>query len=144
MQKQDFWQNMKEWFNFINPLREKIEYVISNKKMRLLICGCAAGLVLLFLLLVISLGMNHNQDERSRDSEILNSQLLAPHAIKPEDLFLPAEPDFIPEVILDREPRNLWTEEDAKQFWSDPLNGKTDVWKNRIFDAVDDIMENIP
>jgi hypothetical protein len=134
---------MKEWFRFIDPLREKIESLVSDKKILMLICGCAVGFILLLLLLVISLGMNHNQDEQSQVSADLN-QLLAPQAIKPEELFLPAEPDFLPEVMLDREPRNSWTETDAEQFWIDPLNENADAWKNRIFKAVDDILENIP
>jgi hypothetical protein len=134
---------MKDWNQLTIPFQEKIQSLASNKKNLMLICGCAAGILLLLLLLVISLGMNHNRDEMKNVSEKVN-QLLAPQAIKPEELFLPDEPDFIPEVMLNREPRDVWTNEDAEQFWVDPLQENSDVWKNRIIKAVDDIMENIP
>lgn len=133
---------MKEWFRFIDPLREKIESLISDRRNLLLICGCAVGCILLLLILVILLGTNHNQEERSQDSQ--KSPLFTFQTIKPEEFFLPSEPDFLPEVILDRKPKTLWTDEDAKQFWHDPLNGNAEVWKNRIIRAVDELLENIP
>jgi hypothetical protein len=134
---------MKNWNHFIIPLWNKITSLASNKKLLLIICGCIAGLLLLVSLLAIFLHMNHNQEERLRASQALH-QILAPKTIKEEELFLPEEPDFLPKVILDREPRDTWTDEDAEQFWADPLQENDDEWKNRIFKAVDDIMETIP
>jgi hypothetical protein len=134
---------MKNLSSFLVPLREKIQSIVSNRKILLLICGSAAGFLLLMLLLVISLQMNHTQDEREGASQEPN-RLLAPEAIKAEEMFLPSEPDFIPEVMLDREPRSSWTNEDAEQYWVDPLDGNSDAWKNRVFKAVDEMMENIP
>jgi hypothetical protein len=128
---------------FIIPLQEKIQLLASNKKILIIIGGCLAGFLLLMLLLVISLRMNHNRNEMQQDSQELH-QVFISQEIKAEELFLPSEPDFIPEAILDREPNSSWTDEDAELFWSDPLDGNADVWKNRIFKAVDDIMENIP
>jgi hypothetical protein len=143
MQKLDFRKAMKEWYQFILPLWEKIQSLISNKKILILIIGCAAGIVLLISLLVISVRMNHNRNETQRILQEEN-QIFEPKAIKQADLFLPEEPDFIPEIILDREPRSVWTDEDAALFWNDPLNENSDAWKNRIFKAVDDMMETIP
>ncbi len=134
---------MKKWYDFILPLWEKIKPLASNKKLLVLIGGCTLGFILLISLLVISFRMNHNRKEMQKASQELN-RLFAPLAIKPEELFIPKEPDFIPEVILDREPRAVWTDEDAEQFWKDPLDGNADVWKERIFTAVDDLLENIP
>jgi hypothetical protein len=134
---------MKNWNRYIIPLQEKIQSLLSNKKNLLIIGGCMILLLLLLSLLVISIRMNHNQGEMQQASQE-SSQLFAPQAIKTEELFLPREPEFIPEVILDREPRDMWTEEDAEEFWNDPLKENTDLWKNRIIESVDDILENIP
>jgi hypothetical protein len=134
---------MKNLNRFIIPLWEKIQSLTSNKKILMLIAGCSAGFLLLVLLLVISIRMNHNRDEIQSTSPGEN-QLFAAPLIEPEELFLPTEPDLIPNVILDREPKASWTEEDAEQFWNDPLNEDSDVWRNRIFNAVDDMMENVP
>jgi hypothetical protein len=134
---------MKDWNQFIDPLQEKIQALASNKKMLIIIAGGAAVFIILLLLLAISFGMNHNQNEMETDSQDIN-QIFAPQAISPGELFLPDEPDFIPEVMLDREPRTSWTDEDAEQFWKDPLDGNTEAWKNRIHEAVDNLMENIP
>jgi hypothetical protein len=134
---------MIDWNRYIVLLREHIQSMFSNKKKLMVICGSAIVFLLLLLLLVISIRMNHNQDEMQKTFQGEN-RLLAPEAIKQEELFLPSEPDFLPDVILDREPRSFWTDEDADQFWNDPLDGNTEVWKNRIIESVDELLENIP
>jgi hypothetical protein len=128
---------------FIHPLWEKMQSFISNKKVLILIGGSAAGLLLLILLLVISLRMKDNQDEAVQRSHEENP-VFTLRAIKQDELFLPREPDFLPDVMLDRDPKTFWTDEDAEQYWKDALNDNPELWKNRIFNAVDDIMENIP
>lgn len=134
---------MKNWNHLLIPLREKLQALASDRKSLLLIGGCTAGILLLVLLLVMLIRINHNQDEMRRTSRGEN-RLLMPQAITQEEIFPPHEPDFLPEVLLDREPRSSWTDEDAEQFWNDPLNENPDVWKNRIIEAVDDLLENIP
>ncbi len=127
--------------NFLTS--EKIQSLLSNKKLLLIIGASLGALALLMLLLVMSIRINHNRNEMQSASQKSN-RMIVPHAVKPEEMFLPREPQIIPEVILDREPKSSWTDEDAEQFWNDPLDGNSDVWKNRIFEAVDDMLENVP
>jgi hypothetical protein len=59
-----------------------------------------------------------------------------------EDLFYPAEPDFLPEFLLGREPRRFWSLEDINQYWKVP--GSPDWWRDEIKSAVDELLEGIP
>jgi hypothetical protein len=68
----------------------------------------------------------------------------APLAIAAEDVFLPEEPDFTPDVILEREPRSVWTGEDVRPFWKAPLDYGSGVWKEGIGTAVDKLLERVP
>jgi hypothetical protein len=67
-------------------------------------------------------------------------------ALRPEitDFFLPEEPDAVPPVILEREPRRFWTEEDAAPFWTDPLERGEEPWRERVEAAVDRLFEGVP
>jgi malate synthase len=64
--------------------------------------------------------------------------------IPPDEIFLPDEPDFVPGVLLERERRVVWTEEDAAPFWQDPLIDGEQQWRDRIEKTIDEIMENVP
>jgi hypothetical protein len=44
----------------------------------------------------------------------------APLPVREEALFLPAEPDIVPKIILSRQPRSAWSQADAAPFWTDP------------------------
>jgi hypothetical protein len=60
-----------------------------------------------------------------------------------EDIFLPDEPDFLPPVLLEREPRK-WNAEDARPFWTNPLGNDPAQWRNNIERTVDGRMERVP
>jgi hypothetical protein len=64
--------------------------------------------------------------------------------ILPDELFLPTEPDFVPGVLLEREQRAMWTTSDAAPLWQDPLRDGEEPWRNRIEQAIDEIMESVP
>jgi len=64
--------------------------------------------------------------------------------IPPDDLFLPDEPDFVPEILLEREQRVSWTADDAAPLWQDPLRNGEEPWRDRIERTVDEIMESVP
>ena len=64
--------------------------------------------------------------------------------IPPDELFLPFEPDFVPGVMLGRERRSEWTEEDAASLWQNPLKNGEQEWRNLIEETVDKIMESVP
>ena len=65
-------------------------------------------------------------------------------AIAPEEIFLPEEPDFVPGVILEREPRKVWTSEDAALYWQDPLKSGEGPWRDRLDTMVTEFLENVP
>jgi hypothetical protein len=64
--------------------------------------------------------------------------------IPSDELFLPDEPDFIPGVLLERERRPAWTEDDAAPYWRDPLENGERSWRDQIEKTVDEIMESVP
>jgi hypothetical protein len=65
-------------------------------------------------------------------------------AVPPEDIFLPDEPDFIPGVLLGREKRTSWTDQDAVIFWQDPLKEGEERWREKIETAIDEFLERVP
>jgi hypothetical protein len=65
-------------------------------------------------------------------------------AIPPEDFFLPEEPDSLPEFIPERPPREVWTADDARLYWTDPLAGNETLWRDRYNALLDDLMEGVP
>ncbi|MDR1143461.1 MAG: hypothetical protein LBK77_04470 [Spirochaetaceae bacterium] len=103
----------------------------------------AAGLLVIILLLLI-LAVVTSRKARDAGNTEASAGLPESRAFLPEDFFLPYEPDFVPDVLLEREPRNGWTEEDARPFWTDPLNGNEEAWRERIESGVDAILERVP
>jgi len=65
-------------------------------------------------------------------------------AIPADELFLPEEPDFLPGVILERERKTSWTEQDAGVYWLDPLKSGEEQWREKIVTAVDEFLERVP
>jgi len=61
-----------------------------------------------------------------------------------EDIFLPDEPDFLPAVLLEREQRTSWTEQDASEYWQDPLRFGEEQWRIMIEAVIDDLLERVP
>ena len=59
------------------------------------------------------------------------------------ELFLPDEPDFIPSVLLERERRTIWTEDDAAEHWQNPLIYGDEQWRERIETAIDALLERV-
>jgi hypothetical protein len=96
-----------------------------------------AALVLLILGLAIPAVMNNNAGGKDVPEA-------ARPAIPPGELFLPEEPDFVPQVLLEREPRESWSAEDAAPFWHDPLKMGEEPWRRRIEEAIDELLEEVP
>jgi hypothetical protein len=95
------------------------------------------GLVVLFLILVITLAALDLRKEE--DAPVSN---VTGPAIPAEELFIPAEPDFVPEFLPAREPRSSWSVEDIRPYWKNPEN--TELWRGEIKSAVDKLMEAVP
>jgi hypothetical protein len=120
---------------------ELVQELLKTRR-GLIIAGLGVLVLLLLCLIAIFSAMNHNRGIRPDNSREL-SDVLGPQVIPPEDLFLPGEPDFLPEVLLEREPAPL-TAEDARSFWTDPLEKGDELWRERIKTVIDDLLEPVP
>ena len=110
---------------------------VPEEKRRPLLIGLG-GLVGLFLILVIA-ALALNSGKKQRNSPAATA---AGFTIPQEELFIPEEPDFIPEFLFVREPRRYWTLEDIRPFWRAPQDQER--WKEEIRSAVDQLMEGVP
>jgi len=110
-----------------------IQFTGEKKRLMFFAVG---GLAALLLVLVIAAAALSSQGPRERAPE------LSIHAIPPEELFIPAEPDFVPDFLLEREPRHFWSIEDIRPYWRTPAN--PDFWQEVVRSAVDELMENVP
>lgn len=96
-----------------------------------------AGALLFFLVIIIALSANSGRPERAAAQEMA----IGP-SIPIEELFLPAEPDFLPQFLLEREPRQFWSLDDIRPFWRNP--GSPELWRREIHSQVDRLMEGVP
>ncbi|MDR2481390.1 MAG: hypothetical protein LBD07_03740 [Spirochaetaceae bacterium] len=64
--------------------------------------------------------------------------------ISGEDIFLPNEPDFLPEVLFEQEQKKQWTQDDAEQYWTDPREFGGELLQEKMSGIIDKIMERIP
>jgi len=96
------------------------------------------GFALLFLILIISaLVLNFG---RPKDSSV--QSLASGPPISTDELFIPAEPDFLPKFLPEREPRRFWSLDDIRPYWKTP--GDSEQWRGEIREAVDKLMEGVP
>ena len=111
----------------------------SSQKQRFIITCTIVFAAVLSISVLISM-------RRSDSAEIpAGPQRLSINSPVPaEDLYLPDEPDFIPGVILDREQRSHWTEQDVSEFWQDPLRSGEEAWREKVETVIDKILERIP
>jgi hypothetical protein len=115
--------------------------ILRSHTRLVLICLGAFGVIL--GLLVVLEAANY-QRRRQADPPQPLSDAFGPLPIPPEELFLPDEPDFLPEVLWEREPREFWTPEDALPFWTDPLENNRRVWQERAEGMIDELLERLP
>jgi hypothetical protein len=120
----------------VNRIKNFINNVGPDKR-KLMLIGLGA-LVVLFLILAITVGVSSSKKRRMASPDTVERNL----AIPKEELFIPAEPDFVPEFIFEREKRRFWSLEDIRQYWRTPDSG--DRWRDEIKSAVDKLMEGIP
>jgi hypothetical protein len=121
------------WALLPAPAREKLPWL--EEKLGFILTGLALALCIL-LLAAVALGKPAVENPVT---EVFRS---AP--IPPEDLFLPDEPDFLPPVILEREPRDAWTADDAEPYWYNPLEQGEEEWRERVEQVIDELLERIP
>jgi hypothetical protein len=123
-------------------IRGLLEKLPKEKRRPLLLAGGAGAIVLLLVFFGVLLIMNSGRARGASSAELPGPERGA--FLPPEELFLPPEPDFLPGVLLDRERKRSWTDEDARPYWQDPLRNGEEPWRNRIEAAIDDLMERVP
>lgn len=123
----------------INFFLDKFKNSSDEEKRRIaLIC---TAVVVFLLVLSVLLSLNYPKKQKlAEEPETLDRQ----SAIPAEELFLPDEPDFIPGVLLERERRSSWTEQDALMYWQDPMIIGEEPWRNKIESVIDDFLEQVP
>jgi len=122
-----------------NAFSSFAEFIRSHSRIAILIA--AAFLLVILLLFALSI-MSHRQSKADPESRPVPGESYAGSVA--EDFFLPYEPDFIPDILLEKEPRDIWTEEDARPFWTDPMEGNEGVWQKRIEKGIDSLLEHVP
>jgi hypothetical protein len=133
--------------DIVSGLGEKVKSVFPRLaelvRSHLLIAALSGGaLFVIFALLIVLAVVRHLPHKAPRRSGAEDA--FQPLTVAPEDFFMPEEPNFVPDVILGRPPRDGWTEEDARPFWTDPLEEEGDVWKRRVDAGMDALLERVP
>ena len=117
---------------FIN---DRLDRLPEEKKKPFLIGLGGLGALLLIILVIIIV-------KPGRGGQNSTSAMARSFVIPQEELFLPSEPDFVPEFLFERQPRNVWLLEDIRPYWISPeVSG---FWRDEIKSAVDELMEGVP
>ncbi|MDR1957346.1 MAG: hypothetical protein LBQ30_10920 [Treponema sp.] len=139
-----FWLNSL-WLKICVPLQTlKKSAAEALQTQRKLVLLCLGGFGMLLLCLIGILLIPDHTPKISWNFSRTLSDDFKPLSIAPEELFLPDEPDFLPEVILEREPRSPWTAEDVRPFWTDPLHDDPERWREQVQTAIDELLEGVP
>ena len=121
----------------ISPVKDWFQKKNAEQKRRLILVCTAVFSLLLTLSVIISMTGN----KKELPAEPARQQIIAP--IPAGELFIPDEPDFIPQILPGRERRSSWTEENAEEFWQDPLRQGEDQWREQIETVIDEYLERI-
>jgi len=117
---------------------EWIKKLTAEQKRNIILIGTAVFAVLLTFSVIMSM-VNRAAKKRHKEPERTNVRVVIPS----EELFLPDEPDFLPGVILDRGKRSIWSEQDAAEYWQDPLREGEEQWREKIEAAIDELLERV-
>jgi len=120
-------------------VKDLIGKLTAEEKRRLALVITAGFSVILILSVVLSIKKPGGE---KKEGEPEFKTVILP--IPAEEIFLPDEPDFLPGVILERERRTSWTEEDAAIYWRDPLVHGEEPWREKIETVIDDFLEHVP
>ena len=119
---------LKEWFD-----------KLTGEQKRRLVLICTAAFAVLLTFSVIMSMVNRAGKKIPSGPERTKIRVVIPA----EELFLPEEPDFLPGVLLDRDRRTSWSEEDALEYWQDPLRAGEEQWREKIETAIDELLERV-
>jgi len=119
--------------------KERIQNLTDEQKRRFILI-CTAGVAFLLTFSVIMSMVNRAGKDIPSEPERSRLRI----AIPAEEIFLPEEPDFLPGVLLDRDRRTVWSEQDASEYWQDPLRAGEEQWREKIEAAIDELLERVP
>jgi hypothetical protein len=125
-------------------IREKASEFFQTRSRIVLLSLGGLALVLILGFAAVFMIQNHVRTVRSRAAAGELADSFKPLAIPPEDFFLPEEPDFLPAFLPERFPRDTWSMDDVRPYWTDPLEGNARLWRDRFGSAVDDLLEGVP
>ena len=107
----------------------------------MLLAGVAVLLVGVGILISVIVAKNLNNEASKKSRKELFENVI----VKPEDVFLPDEPDFLPEIIPHRARRARWTEADGAEFWVDPREAEgAEKLKLELGQTIEKILESAP
>jgi hypothetical protein len=125
-------------------VQEKAVVLLRARRRTALLGLGGAALLVLAGLIGTALAQGQERSVRARARAGALTESFKPLPVAPEDLFLPEEPDALPEFIPARPQRETWTAEDAAEYWTDPLAGKEALWRSRFGAAVEELLELVP
>jgi hypothetical protein len=128
----------------IEQVRTKATDIMQNHRRTVLLSLGGLSLLVFLILIGVLLLMNYSLAAADRAAGRDLSDTFKPLAVPPEDFFLPEEPDFLPEALLEKEGQGTWSAEDARPFWKDPLQENPDLWRERMETVIDRLMERVP
>ena len=119
----------------VHSLSDKALERIPEEKRRFIIFISGGILFLAICLVIITLGFGRRTTENPQISSA---------GISADELFYPGEPDFLPSLLLEREPHQPWTLDDLELFWQDPKAGNEEKWREVIITTVDRLLDGVP
>ena len=110
---------------------------IPEKNRHIFLLAFGAVIFLAICITVMALAGGRQAPER-------RPVMTASPTIPAEELFYPEEPDFLPPLLLEREPRQGWTTRELELYWQDPKAGNEEKLREIVKTAVDKIMDGVP
>jgi hypothetical protein len=118
------------------PLADRLLARIPREKQKPFFFCLGGIVVVLICLIVIILAAGVGRPEKKEEAAELT--------IPSEELFFPGEPDFVPSLLFEREPRQFWTPDDIEPFWEDPEKLGRDQWLKEMELVIDKLVEDVP
>ena len=131
----DFKEFLRDIPDKIRSLADKIQEKIPAKKRRLAIAVMG---IIVFIAICLTFASIIMSKKVPVTQAITGSQ-----GIPPDELFYPPEPDYLPDLLFEREIRQTWMPSDAAEFWSDPAKGLETQWRETAKKTIDQLMEGV-
>jgi len=132
-----------ENFNLKRSSRSGHWWRVPAGKRRPILIALGGLVIVLIILIISSVVLKTRGGKKDAFADIAAGPF-----IPVEELFIPGEPDFVPDFIPGREPRNSWTLEDIRPYWRNPGTAAetryNDLWRGEIKSAVDKLLEGVP